>query len=388
MPHTLRRLDGRALLVDPAPVAMVWNEPGRPHDALAVPGLTLGPGDALIEVELATVCGSDLHTVRGDRSAETPLVLGHEAVGRVVAAGERAVRSDGTRLELGDRVVWSVTASCGSCDRCARGLPQKCRTLAKYGHARIVRGWELSGGFATHVQLREGTAIVPVGEALPASVAAPASCATATAVAALDAAAGRVPLAGATVVVAGAGMVGLSVAALADDVGATVVVSDPDPGRRAFALRFGAVAVADPSAPTESDASLRGVLDRLSRSGVDAPLVAVEASGSPAAVRQAIDAVDVGGVVVLVGSVFPGPDVAISPESLIRRLVTVQGVHNYAPHHLEEAVAALHRLRRTRPFDEFVGATFSLAELDTAIEAAASGAHVRVGIAPQRRRHA
>ena len=178
------------------------------------------PGEALVEVELATICGSDVNTVRGARPAAAPLVLGHEQVGRVVAVGEGAVRSDGSLLELGDRVVWSVTVSCGECDRCRRGLTQKCRSLAKYGHERVHRGWELSGSFATHVQLRAGTTVVRVSEQLPALVAAPASCATATAVAALDAASTRVRLDGTGVLVTGAGMIGLTVTALAIEAGA------------------------------------------------------------------------------------------------------------------------------------------------------------------------
>ena len=235
--HTVERVGDLDVIVKPSPVAMVWNEPGRPHDALAAPGVRLSPGEALVEVELATICPSDVRTVRGERRAHAPLVLGHEQVGRVVAVGEGARRIDGVALELGDRVVWSVAVSCGACDRCTRGIPQQCRSLAKYGHERVHRGWELSGGFATHVQLRVGTDIVHVGEDVPSRVVAPASCATGTAVAALDAASARVDLDGALVLVTGAGLIGLTVAAMAVEAGAEVIVSDPDAARRAFATR-------------------------------------------------------------------------------------------------------------------------------------------------------
>ncbi|NYD68194.1 zinc-binding dehydrogenase [Agromyces atrinae] len=384
MPHTVVRAREREIMVTPAPVAMVWNEPGRPHDAIATPGVTLGRGEALVEVELATVCGSDVHTVRGERPAPTPLVLGHEQVGRVVALGPEAVRADGSPLELGDRVVWSVSVSCGACDRCTRGIPQRCRSLAKYGHERVHRGWELSGGFATHVQLRAGTAIVPVGETLPATVAAPASCATATAVAALDAAS-HIALEGATVLITGAGMIGLTATAMATDAGATVVVSEPDPARRALALRFGATAVADSRVASSASEGVGGVLESVMRRGAAEPLVAIEASGSARAVRTAIGAVGVGGVVVLVGSVTPGSEVRIDPEDLVRRMVTLTGVHNYAPRHLVDAVDYLRHASLLRPFDELVGGTVTLDELDQALRAAASGLHVRVGVAPQRR---
>jgi D-arabinose 1-dehydrogenase-like Zn-dependent alcohol dehydrogenase len=157
-----------------------------------VPGVALADGDVLVAVEMSTICGSDVHTVQGRRSAPTPLVLGHESVGRVIATGDAGAHTvDGTPLRIGDRVVWSVTVSCASCDRCLQGMPQKCRDLGKYGHDRVGAHGDLTGAFASHVQLREGTAIVRVPEALPAAVLAPASCATATAWAAVARAARR-----------------------------------------------------------------------------------------------------------------------------------------------------------------------------------------------------
>lgn len=384
MHHTVTRVGGLDVIVKPSPVAMVWNEPGRPHDALAVPGVRLAEGDALVEVELATICGSDVHTVRGDRPARAPLVLGHEQVGRVVAVGAGARCADGSRLALGDRVVWSVAVGCGECDRCRRGLARKCRFLAKYGHERVHRGWELSGGFATHVQVRAGSAVVRVSEQIPATIVAPASCATATAVAALDAASARVELDGALVLITGAGMIGLSAAALAIDAGAEVVVSDPDASRRAFARRLGAE-TADPAARAGSPERLDVVIDGFASRGLAEVLVAIEASGAASAARTAISRVGVGGVAVLVGSVSPGSEVCIDPESLVRRLATVTGVHDYDPRHLAAAVDFLERSWRTLPLDELVGATHALADLDTAIEEAAAGLHVRVGVAPGRR---
>ncbi|ANJ28290.1 alcohol dehydrogenase catalytic domain-containing protein [Agromyces aureus] len=382
--HTVDRRSEHDVIVKPSPVAMVWNEPGRAQDALAVPGVHLCDGEALVEVELATICGSDIHTVLGHRPARSPLVLGHEQVGRVIALGAGAVRSDGTPLELGDRVVWSVTVSCGTCDRCRRGLTQKCRTLAKYGHERVHRGWELSGGFATHVQLRAGTAIVRISEDLPAVVAAPASCATATAVAALAEASARVDLDGALVLITGGGMIGLTAAALALEAGATVIVSEPDASRREFARRLGALS-ADPRARADGAERLESVLAAAIGTDMREVLVSIEASGVAAGVRTAVAKVGVGGVVVLVGSVTSGGELCIDPESLVRRLASITGVHNYDARHLERAVAFLERSWRTLPLDELVGSTHALAKLDHALEEAASGRHIRVGVAPGRR---
>ena len=365
----------RQIELDPAPTAMVWREPGHGHEAIAVAAVALAPGDALVEIELATICGSDVHTTQGHRSAPTPLVLGHEQVGRVVAIGDGSVTASGAPLVVGQRVVWSLTFGCGSCARCARGLPQKCLTVKKYGHERLEAGWELSGGFASHAHVRAGTAIVPVADSLPATVLAPASCGTATAAAALDAASAITPLAGSLVIVFGAGLIGLTVCAMATDRGARVIVVDPDRQRRRLATRFGASFTVD---PTGDDSALESALGRAG----ETPTIAIEASGSPRAVASAIDVVDVGGVAVLVGSVSPTAPVSLDPESTVRRVLTVRGVHNYAPSHLEEAVRFIESRHVAYPFTDLVGATVALADLDAGIEAAASARAVRIGVSP------
>lgn len=365
-------------MITPTPVAMVWEAPGQPHQMIAVPGVCLAAGDVLVEVELATICGSDIHTTLGHRTAPTPLVLGHEQVGRIVALSDEGPRADG--LGIGDRVVWSVMVSCGDCDRCRRGLRQKCRTLAKYGHERMARGWELNGGFATHVHLRAGTTIVRVGDDLPAGVAAPAGCGTATAVAALEAAAQIVDVSGQVALVTGAGLIGLTATAMLADAGAHVVVADPSPERRALAKRFGAAKVADSRRDARPREGLAAVL--AASAGADGPMIAIEASGSGAAVAAAMDATATGGVVVLVGSVFPGSALTIDPESIVRRQLTVRGIHNYAPRHLIAAVDYLRRRHDSFPFGELVGSIFPLERIDAALAVAAEGGHVRVGLDP------
>lgn len=370
---------GMGVSVYPSATAMVWPGDGHAHEAVAVPGVRLAPGDVLVEVELATVCGSDIHTALGHRQAPAPLVLGHEQVGRVIALGRGGAKTtDGHRVSLGERVVWSVAVPCGRCVRCRRGLPQKCLSLQKYGHERMRRGWELSGGFATHTHILDGTPLVRVPEDIPAEVLAPASCATATVASALEAAGEIVPLDGSLVLIAGAGMLGLTAAAMAVEAGARVVVSDLLPERRDAALAFGASGVADPHAAAGSPWGLAAVLAKVG-GRAPAPTIALELSGNPAAVRSLLGAIDVGGVLVLVGSVSPGPELGIVPEQLVRRLLTIRGVHNYAPRHLEQAVRFLAESWQSYPFAEQVGETFPLAEVDRAL---AVTTHPRVAVRP------
>jgi putative phosphonate catabolism associated alcohol dehydrogenase len=362
----------RVVELSPAAAARVFVGVGRALETIAVPRVVLAPGDVLMTVELATVCGSDVHTVSGHRSAPTPLVLGHEYVGRVLALGETQVTDvEGRRLAPGDRVVWSILAACGRCDRCVRGLTQKCREVKKYGHERLAPRSELTGGFATHTQVRAGTAIVRVDEHLAAEVLAPLACGTATAWAALAAAEAVTPLEGATVLVCGAGLIGLTAAAIASDRGARVVAVDPDPRRRERALLFGASAAIGP-----------GDDPRRALAHGDEITVVVEASGAPAAIDRAIDVAGVGAVIVLVGSVFPAPPVSVDAEHLVRTLLTLRGVHNYTAPDLAGAARWLQHRGRSYPFAELVGATYPLDALDDALAVAATGTHVRVGVAP------
>lgn len=369
-----RRVD-----ITPPAVAMVWIGPERGHESVAVPGVVLSDGEVLVSIELATICGSDVHTVAGHRAAPTPLVLGHEYVGRIAAMQSEVRAIDGSRLHVGDRVVWSIMASCGVCDRCRRGIPQKCRDLIKYGHERLGARWELTGGFASHAHLRAGTAIVRVAESVPAEVLAPASCGTATAWAAVDRAEQITDIDGAVMLVSGAGLIGLTATAIASDRGARVIVADPDRARRALALRFGAVAVIDPADQT----ALPTAVVAAGATEID---VVIEASGSATAVASTLSAVGVGGVVILVGSVFPGGVLALDPEQLVRGLVTIRGVHNYTPLDLHAAVGYLHEKHDVHPFAELVGRVVELDDVDAALVDARGGGPVRVGLASSRAR--
>lgn len=350
---TLPATDVRSIRLSPAAEALVFTSPSEPLRRIAVIDLTLGPGEALVAVELATVCGSDLHTVHGHRASHGPHVLGHEQVGRVMALGPGVAPAalDGGRIAIGDRVVWGVAIDCGECRMCDRGIPNKCENVRKYGHEQIVRGWELSGGLASHVHLLARTPIVRVSESLPAAAIAPASCATATAVAALEAVSECRPLAGESLVISGCGMLGLTAIALAREAGARIVGVDPDPHRRQLARDFGADDAVEPASMPH---------------GFDA---AIELSGSRSAVQSLVERAGVGGVIVLAGSVFPVDAVPLAPEGIVRRLLTIRGVHNYRPEHLLAAVRFLGRTDAAA-FAALVEAAFPLAHAEHAFAAA------------------
>jgi alcohol dehydrogenase len=329
----------------------------------------------LVRVRACTLCGSDLHTFEGRRATPCPTILGHEIVGVVEALPADGPAADGygRPLRVGDRVVWSLTAGCGVCFFCTHELPQKCERLFKYGHERIEPAHPLSGGLASHCQLRRGTAILRVPDAVPDLVACPAGCATATVAAALRHAG---DVAGAVVLVQGAGMLGLTAAAFAATRGAAaVVVCDTNAARLALAERFGATH----AVPLEEGSEeLRGRIDALTDGrGAD---VALEFSGAATAVEAGPSLLRVGGRCVWIGAVFPSRPVALSPETVIRKHLSIHGVHNYLPRDLATALEFLSARHGFYPFAELVSRQFPLEEAEAAFRFAAASRPVRVAV--------
>lgn len=329
--------------------AAIWTG-GTDIDLRRVEIPDLADGETLVRVRLATVCGSDLHTVTGRRPGACPSILGHEAVGDVVAVGA------GAPVAVGQRVVWSVTVACGDCARCRRGRTAKCSAVRKVGHESFHSDWPLSGAYAEHIVLPRGTATAVVPHGLPDSVAAPAACATATVMATIEAAG---DLRGRRVLVVGAGMLGLTAVAAGSDAGAEVQAVDTDPARLTLAPRFGAVAAdTDP---------------------VD---IAIDFTGSANAIETVLRRLDIGGVLVLAGSVTPGPPLAVDPERLVRRWLTVTGVHNYEPRHLGRAVDFLHRTVNRYPWRDVVAEPLPLAQLGAALHRPPPGI-LRTAVTPR-----
>jgi putative phosphonate catabolism associated alcohol dehydrogenase len=353
-------------------VAAAWHGPNTGFRLTEVPLPTLAEGEVLVRTRAVTLCGSDLHTIAGHREVELPTVLGHEMVGDVIDTGGPVLAEDGRPLVPGTRITWTIGASCGECARCHRGLPQKCASLRKYGHTRMSEPWLLNGGLASHCHLVAGTGLVTVPAGITDEVVAPANCATATVVCAVRRLGVR---AGETVIVSGCGMLGLTAVAYLRSLGvADVLACDVDPSRRALATTLGAASVAP-------DGLVDLVRDATAGEGAD---VAIELSGQNAAISSTLGLLAIGGRLGLVGSVFPTPPVGVVPETVVRRLLTIVGVHNYATTDLVEAVGFLDRSAQSELFGEFVSGAFALDRLDDAVFHATEHRPPRVSVIPNR----
>lgn len=345
--------------------AQLYHGPGRPFELREIPlPDRLQPGEVLARIRLATVCGSDLHTVEGRRGAPTPCVLGHEAVGTVLASERPGVAE-------GERVTWTLADSCGHCAPCTRWeLPQKCTHLFKYGHAGLSDGSGLNGCYATHIILRPGTTVMRVPAALPDALAAPANCALATIVNALT----PLPAGCESALVQGGGLLGLYACAWLRHQGVRhVFCTDVSATRLALVARFGGTPVlAGPDLLPQIRAATSG-------HGVD---LALEVTGSAAVIPEGVAALRPGGTYVWAGMVHPDTALSLTGEAILRKCLTVRGVHNYAPHHLEAGLRFLADMQAVLPFQDLVSPPLPLEALQEAITLTQTRAWMRVSVAP------
>ena len=282
-------------------------------------------GEALVEIDACGVCGSDLSLLTGKMPFAMPMVLGHEACGRVAALGP-----DTQGAEVGDRVVLWMRPPCRTCRMCIRGHGELCersgamsargtlldgRTSFSRGGEDVYRALGI-GAFTERVVMPVG-GLVKVPDDVPTDVAALLGCGVATGLGAILNVAQPQP--GDVVVVIGGGGVGqaAAMAAAASSAGAVVVV-DPVEERRAQALDLGATHVVEGG---DAKALRNQIKAALGDPWID---IVVEAVGRPELIAVAHRVVRQGGTVVAVGVQasdahvsLPGPQVALSHKRVL-----------------------------------------------------------------------
>src|SRR5919107_3561380 len=200
-----------------------------------------GPGAVVARVDLAGVCGTDVHLHHGQLPIPLPLVLGHEGVGRVWRLGEGvATDFSGNPLRDGDAIAWSSNIPCGKCYWCVvAGQRTLCETRKVYGvNQRFDEFPRLSGGWAEAIYLQPGSAIFRLPDNLSAEEMIALGCAGPTAIHGVIDVAGI--SAGDTVVVQGSGPVGIASAMYAHLAGASRVILVGGPaGRLRLAREIG-----------------------------------------------------------------------------------------------------------------------------------------------------
>ncbi|HKO04702.1 MAG TPA: L-threonine 3-dehydrogenase, partial [Candidatus Acidoferrales bacterium] len=279
-------------------------EPGAQIESVDVPAAR--PGEVLVRVRAASICGTDLHIYHWDAWSASrlrpPLTFGHEFCGVVEAVGEGV-----TGFAPGDRVTAEMHVACGHCRPCRAGEPHVCQNV------RIL-GIDQDGCFAEFVRIPAGN-LWKLDAAIPEHYAAimdPLGNAVHSVLAG--------PIAGATVGVTGCGPIGLMSIVVAKACGcSTLFATEISPHRAKLAREMGADLVLNPK-ETDAVARVRAETDG---AGVD---VLLEMSGNPAAIRQGLKMLRPGGRASLLG--IPSEPVTLDLlEDVIFKGATVLGIY-------------------------------------------------------------
>ena len=295
--------------------ALVFDGPGtiRYREDVGEPEI-VEPTDAIIDVALAGLCGSDLHPYEGREPCATGVVPGHEAIGIV-----RAVGRDVTSICPGDRVLVPFTVSCGRCSRCTSGLSSRCISSRLFGWGDPDGDDRLHGGQAEvlRVPLADGT-----------SVRVPDSVDDATALLLTDNfptgwhAVSRTDWSKGPLAVIGLGAVGLCAVAAATARGAPDILAiDPVDSRRAAAAALGASTVS----PSEAAGRFGAI---------------VEAAGPHSAQRLATELADVGATISII-AVQTANQFGIDPVAAYDRNLTIRAGRAPVRSVLDEMVAGV-----------------------------------------------
>ena len=344
--------------------AAVMTAPGAPVEVWDLPDPELQDGSVLLRTVASEVCGTDVHLHHGRLAGVPyPIVPGHVSVGAV--AETRGVTEDalGNPLSIGDLVTFlDVHETCWQCYHClVARQPNRCVHRKVYGITYSADEGPL-GGWSEVIHLKPGVRILRVPEGLTADQVIGGGCGLFTGFAGVDRADVQM---GDTVLVQGAGPVGLAAAAFAGlrGAGQVLLIGDPD-ARLELGRSMGCDAVYSLSgtSPEERQAD---VMERTRGRGAD---VIIEASGNPAALPEAFGLLRDGGTYVVVGHYTDAGEVPVNPHvDLNRKHIDLRGQWGTDFHHVARGLQMLGRNADRLPFDRVIGGRYGLGQANEAL---------------------
>lgn len=332
-------------------------------------------GGALVRVVIGGVCGSDVHIMSGEAGIMPfPIILGHEGVGQVEKLGA-GVTSDyaGIPVKEGDLVYWAPIALCHRCHSCTVLEETPCENSQFFEHARKPN-W---GSYADYAWLPNGLAFFKLPDGADPLAIAALGCALPTVLRGFDRC-GPVRV-GETVVVQGAGPVGLSAVLVAKLAGASeIIVIDAFPERLETAKLLGATATLD----LKGDSATRkdAIYARVGHLG---PSLVVEAAGALPAFPEGVDITGNHGRYVVLGLWGAIGTQPISPRDLTIKNLTVGGASFPKPKHYYGAMHLAARVQDQFPLASLISHRFSIEQAPEALAAVKSGAAIKAVIDPQ-----
>jgi threonine dehydrogenase-like Zn-dependent dehydrogenase len=327
----------------------------------------VGPGEALVRVDAAGICGTDVHLWLGQLKIPIPVILGHETVGRIEVLGA-GLKTDwrGTSLAEGDLVTWASSIVCGECYYCRiKRQPTRCVARRAYGISYCADDApHLRGGYAEHILLRAGTAIFRVPDAVSTESVVGAGCGLTTALHGLE----RMPVVmDDIVVVQGVGPVGMAAVALAHLSGASKVIAIGSPAHRLEqAQAFGAAEVISIDDASTVEARRKRIMDSTGGFGAD---MVIECVGHPDAVPEGLELCRDGGAYLVLGQYADAGNVSLNPHTITRKQLRLVGSWGFEPRHVDRALRLLERPEYREMFERQVTHRFPLAQANEALNA-------------------
>lgn len=358
--------------------AVVLSDYARGPVVVELPVPELRPGEILVEVSAATVCGTDVHIAAGNfpQLATLPLVMGHEGTGRVVASNGRHVDVNGRSLEPGASIVWAHPW-CGHCFSCAIAEePTICENTAGYGWGPSPDG-RLNGTFSEFFVVSPESKVLRVSDRLDPAVVSSATCALRTVMHAMT----RIQRIRFSdhVVVLGSGPVGLYAAAVAVASGAAGVHMVGGPKERlAITDDWGLATCFDIFSSTHDERRAE-ILDRTGGRGAD---VVIECAGPAAAFNEGLEVLRKGGSYVVLGQAHR-ETVPVNTTGLKVRQQNVVTSLSAEIVHFHEAMSFLERFADRFHLETMVEShRYSIDQVSDALAAMRSGEAMKPVIYP------
>lgn len=342
--------------------ALVFNGPNAMGlQEVAVPAL--GEGDLLVQVKACLICGTDIRIYRGRKTKDVrvPSILGHEFSGVISQTGGQL-----KDFKAGDAISLAPVLPCRSCYNCTHGQENVC------SH-RTACGYEYNGAFAEYIRIPAAAVqsgnVFPVEPTIPFEV-----IALAEPIACCLNGQGNSPIhLGDTVVIMGAGPIGLIHLLLAKISGAKVIMSEPNCQRRQMALQLGADVAVDPAKEDLQEA----VLSHSHGVGADVVILAI---GVPGLVNQSLDLVRKRGAVNLFAGFSVGDMPPVDVNKIHYKEIRLTGTSASSRKDHELALRLLHN--RRNEFARLISHRFPLDQGMEAIHLAEAGGGVKVAIMP------
>lgn len=353
----------------------------------------LNPGEAIMQIELSGICGTDKHTYKGEtiqyagttseQTSPFPLIPGHENVGIIVETNQ-AVDFYGDLLQVGERVTMCPDVVCGTCPACRHIHGYSwCENWRGYGNSFRATEDPLLGGWAEYMRLIPEAFVYKVPDELTPELAVMTEIMACTY--ALDKAkefssiADEGFISGASILIQGAGPLGICHLIKARVMGAgEIIVSDLSEYRLALARRFGADHTINISQQSFHDRQ-DFLSSQTNGRGVD---LAIECTGEPTAIADGIAAIRRGGMYLLEGVFVDKGEISFNPHHVVSKSLRIIGLSNHPFTGYGKSMEVLLRYRDHFPFQDFISHRFALEDAERAMEVALGEESMKVVFEP------